>query len=99
MQKKCNCFCWNLKKKGEKPGMKKNPCWRNPLLNILVDSRSTYKFLDCDIVSWMRWIMEQYRPVCVSLANGNLVQINMICKGVEWLLLRNCSKLIFSYYR
>lgn len=53
-------------------------------LVILVDSGSTHRFLDPNILSQLRRQPEKAKPLIVTVANGQKVTCDTVCKKFQW---------------
>lgn len=50
----------------------------------LVDSRSTYSFVDPTLVHQLKLNTEHVAPLTMTVANGEQLRCDQICKGLLW---------------
>ncbi|XP_042059529.1 uncharacterized protein LOC121804042 [Salvia splendens] len=55
-------------------------------LHILIDSGSTHNFLDLHLAKKLGLTLTAVTPVSVDVADGNRLECNSMCKGLQWFL-------------
>lgn len=57
---------------------------QNKVISILVDSGSTHNFVDINLVDALKCDLEEIAPKAVTVADGNHIPCNKVCKNFNW---------------
>lgn len=62
---------------------------QNRVVYILVDSGSTHNFLDVNLAKELGCNIETISAQAITVADGNNIPCNQVCKGLEWTMSNN----------
>jgi predicted aspartyl protease len=54
------------------------------VLHILVDSGSTYNFLNSSLAHKLQNNLTTITPITIQAANGGKMSCTLVCKGLKW---------------
>lgn len=57
---------------------------KKKVLSVLLDSGSTHNFLDIEIAKQIGYVIQDARPMRVTVANGSQILSRKICPSFKW---------------